>query len=213
MGVTWWSVTFAHVPYAPSASPISFQKAANLNALIASCLTMLVVGMTPSPTLCVLLSLCYNSPHCSIFQGDLSRPDIPLTVTGTYSQREFMPVCSSAPLLILTIKLATMSCDGLPPNIVYQNLYPYLLTDVKHIVLSFDFSTPSGINTYMQEVSKLVECLNSGNLIRYFHVYLEFFRCSCVQLGSVALLFFWLTIRIRCEEIFILPLTTWVPLL
>ena len=65
------------------------------------------------------------------------------------SQQEFMPVCSSEPLLIITIKLALIPCDGLPPMLVYQHLYPHLCQNVEHFINSFDFSTPDGVGNYV----------------------------------------------------------------
>jgi hypothetical protein len=74
-------------------------------------------------------------------------------LTGMLSQREFMPVCSLDPLLIITIKLVLIPCDGLPPMLMYQNLYPYLHQNVEHVIISFDFSTPDSIGNYVQEPS------------------------------------------------------------
>jgi hypothetical protein len=99
----------------------------------------------------------------SAWQDDAGAP---LTVTGMLSQREFMPVCSSEPLLIITIKLVSIPCDGLPPIIVYQNLYPYLRQNVQHIIISFDLSTPNSINDYAREASTLAQRIQSGDLVR-----------------------------------------------
>jgi hypothetical protein len=82
------------------------------------------------------------------------------------SQREFMPVCSSEPLLIITIKLVSIPCDGLPPMLVYQHLYPYLLQNVEHVIISFNFSTPKSADDYLREVSALAQRIQSGDWVR-----------------------------------------------
>lgn len=77
-----------------------------------------------------------------------------------------MPVCSSEPLLIITIKLVSMPADGLPPMLVYQNLYPYLLQNIQHVIIPFDLSNSDSTDDYVRQVSELVERIRSGNLIR-----------------------------------------------
>ncbi|KAF8347333.1 hypothetical protein F5887DRAFT_957912 [Amanita rubescens] len=118
----------------------------------------------------------FSCPHCHIFRSNGARNNlkpylddagVPLTVTGMHSQREFMPVCSSEPLLMITIKLVSIPCDGLPPMVVYQHLYPYLRQNIQHIIISFDFSTPDSVDNYVREVSTLAQRIRSGNLVRF----------------------------------------------
>lgn len=101
----------------------------------------------------------------SIWQDDAG---VPLTVSGMLAQREFMPVCSAEPLLIITLKLVSIPCDGLPPMLVYQHLYPYLHQNVQHAILSFDFSTGVTADSYDQEVHALAQRIQSGDWVRCF---------------------------------------------
>jgi hypothetical protein len=99
-------------------------------------------------------------------QGLSDRPDTPLDVLATYSQWEFLPVCSPEPLLVLTIKLVSMDSEGLLPTMVYHHIYSYLTNNVIHLVLSFDFSTSDGVQGYLADVNAIVDRLEHGDLVR-----------------------------------------------
>ena len=83
-----------------------------------------------------------------------------------FSQWEFMPLCSAEPLLIVTIKLSSISTLGLPPTLVQNHLYPYLPGDVEHYVIAFDFSTADGIDSYTAGVDLFFQKLKYGELSR-----------------------------------------------
>lgn len=89
-----------------------------------------------------------------------------LDVSSMFSQREFLPLTNFEPLLILTVKLASMDSDGLPPFLVYHNLYAYLRNSVKHVILSFDLSTSKGVEAYAADMKVLIDRLNHGDLSR-----------------------------------------------
>ncbi|KAH9957721.1 hypothetical protein BC827DRAFT_1224255 [Russula dissimulans] len=112
-------------------------------------------------------SKCIPDAQLSKDKPYLDNAGVPLTLTGMLSQWEFMPVCSSEPLLIIMIKLVSIPCDGLPPMLVYQHLYPYLRQNVQHIIISFDFSTPDSADNYVQEVSVLTQRIQSGDWVRF----------------------------------------------
>lgn len=95
-------------------------------------------------------------------------------MAAAFSQREFMPLCNSAPLLILTIKLASIPDDGLPPNAVYEHICTYLPGAIKHLRISFDLSTQEGVNLYNSGIEDLVHNLEHGNLAKYVSLMLTF---------------------------------------
>jgi hypothetical protein len=97
----------------------------------------------------------------------LSNSNDPIEVNAVFTQREFMPLCNSAPLLMLTVKLASIASDGLPPNAVYEHLFPYLPGNIKHIRVSFDFSTAEGVKQYKSQVDELISDLTHGSLTKY----------------------------------------------
>jgi hypothetical protein len=78
-----------------------------------------------------------------------------------------MPLCNSAPLLILTIKLVSIRDDGLPPNAVYEHIATYLPDTIKHLRISFDLSTQEGVDLYHSQIEDLVHNLEHGNLAKY----------------------------------------------
>jgi hypothetical protein len=88
-------------------------------------------------------------------------------VAAVFSQREFMPLCNSAPLLMLTIRLASIPDDGLPPNAVYEHICTYLPDAIKHLRISFDLSTQEGVDLYQSQIEDLVHNLEYGNLAKY----------------------------------------------
>jgi hypothetical protein len=96
----------------------------------------------------------------------LSGSKIPLVVNALFTQREFMPLCDSSPLLILTVKLVSISVNGLPPNIIYEHLYTYLPGDIMHVCISFDLSTPQGLKTYQARIEELVRSVEEGSLAK-----------------------------------------------
>jgi hypothetical protein len=96
-------------------------------------------------------------------------------VAAVFSQREFMPLCNSAPLLILTIRLASIPVDGLPPNAVYEHIFTYLPDAIKHLCISFDLLTQEGVELYHSQIEDLVHSLEHGNLVKYvllIHIFL-----------------------------------------
>ncbi|KAF8227676.1 hypothetical protein L208DRAFT_1295344, partial [Tricholoma matsutake] len=83
--------------------------------------------------------------------------------------REFAPVCSAEPLLVLTIKLSSIPDDGLPPVLVYQSLYPYLPGLIQHVCMSFDLSTSDGLDEYSASICKIASRISSGDLKSFCH--------------------------------------------
>lgn len=77
-----------------------------------------------------------------------------------------MPLCSSEPLLIITIKLSSIPTLGLPPSLVHNHLYTYLPGNIEHYIIPFDFSALDGINSYSASVDLLVQKLEYGELSR-----------------------------------------------
>ena len=117
-----------------------------------------------------------SSSSTQNYSQGLSSSDEPIDVPIKISQCEFAPLCSSEPLMILTIKLASIPAKGLPPNLVYENTYNYLPGCIKHICISFDFSTSNGLDAYKTRINELVNKLQSGDLTRY--PYLSFYGLS-----------------------------------
>jgi hypothetical protein len=96
-------------------------------------------------------------------------------VAAVFSQREFMPLCNSAPLLILTIRLASIPEDGLLPNAVYEHIFTYLPDTIKHLRISFDLLTQEGVELYHSQIEDLIHSLEHGNLVKYvllIHIFL-----------------------------------------
>jgi hypothetical protein len=91
---------------------------------------------------------------------------IPLVVNALFTQREFMPLCDSSLLLILTVKLVSISANGLPPNIIDEHLYTYLPGDIMHVCMSFDLSTPQGLKTYQARIEEFVCSVEQGSLAK-----------------------------------------------
>jgi hypothetical protein len=97
----------------------------------------------------------------------ISTSDVPITINATFTQREFMPLCSAEPLLILTVHLASIPTPGLPPNLVYSHLYTYLPGNIVHFLIPFDLSASEGLASYVANVDHLVKSLERGEMSRY----------------------------------------------
>ena len=115
---------------------------------------------------------------------------MPIDVTATFSQREFMPLCRAEPLLIITIKLSLISTLGLPPTLVHNHLYTYLPGDIEHYILSFNFSTPESMNSYAADVDLLVRKLEKGELTRQYSSHSSFLYFISLISGSTVFCFF-----------------------
>lgn len=79
-----------------------------------------------------------------------------------------MPLCSAEPLMIVTIKLASIPTPGLPPNLVFEHLSTYLPGNINHVVIPFDLSTSGVDDAYTATMDRLVHSLEHGEMIRYF---------------------------------------------
>lgn len=69
-------------------------------------------------------------------------------VVGGASQRELFPTCDEAPLVIISIRLASIPTAGLPAIMAYQHLYTYLLGSIAFYDIPFDLYTTKGAKEY-----------------------------------------------------------------
>jgi hypothetical protein len=132
--------------------------------------------MAPVPytiTVCSSLSI-FAFLHTT--QGLLGL-DISLVVNALFTQHKFMPHCNSSPLLILTIKLVSISATGLPPNIIYEHLNTYLPNDIMHTCISFNLSTLQGLQIYQGRIKEFVISVEHGGLA----------KCEYIQLSDLLL--------------------------
>jgi len=102
----------------------------------------------------------------SAVQQGFSSTNEPTPVLCMASQRDFAPICSAEPLAILSFRLSSIDGKGLPHNLVYHHVRPYLLQNIIKIDMPFDFSSQKGLKAYSQLVDKLVTRLTSGDLKR-----------------------------------------------
>jgi hypothetical protein len=77
-----------------------------------------------------------------------------------------MPLCNFALLLILTIRLASIPEDGLPPDTVYEHIFTYLSNAIKHLHISFDLSMQEGADLYQSQIKDLIHNLEHSNLAK-----------------------------------------------
>lgn len=87
-------------------------------------------------------------------------------VVGGATQRELFPMCDEAPLVVISIRLASIPTAGLPAIMAYQHLHTYLPDAIAFYDLPFDLSTSKGAKEYQGLVGQLVNDLTVGTLTR-----------------------------------------------
>jgi hypothetical protein len=91
-------------------------------------------------------------------------------VSAEFTQREFIPPCSAEPLAIITLRLSSISIDGLASNLVFHHLCAYLPEAIVHIDLPFEFTTRKGQKDYQKRVAKMVSELETDSENKYKYV-------------------------------------------
>lgn len=81
---------------------------------------------------------------------------------GGASQRELFPMCDEAPLVVISIRLASIPSAGMPAMMAYQHLHTYLPDAIAFYDLPFDLSTTKGAKEYQALIDRLVNDLSVG---------------------------------------------------
>ncbi|RDB30830.1 hypothetical protein Hypma_005838 [Hypsizygus marmoreus] len=127
----------------------------------------------------------FRCPHCHLHpDGQKKRAiapykafssiDVATVLTGGATQRETFPVCNAGPVIVLSIRLASIPADGAPAALVYHNLYTYMPGEVVRVELAFDFGSHEGVLAFGDEIDGLIKRVKGGDLKGYdaFAVYI-----------------------------------------
>lgn len=88
-------------------------------------------------------------------------------MNGGTKLRELFPLCDELPVLILSIRLTSITPMGLPPGVIHQAMYPYLPGSIELYDIPFDLNGTSNRKKYDRQVDGLIKELVYGRLSRW----------------------------------------------
>ncbi|KAF8065038.1 hypothetical protein FPV67DRAFT_1448677 [Lyophyllum atratum] len=128
----------------------------------------------------------FTCPHCHFRPANAKGQQIigpyygfsnstkPTLLLGGPTTRETFVLCFSPPLVVISLRLASVDPDGDSARTVFHNIAPYLPKRIKFVDLPYDLGSDKTFKQYTKNVETLVKRLKTGDLkeFRTFAVYL-----------------------------------------